>query len=200
MLALLLLLKVSQCFHYKPPLLQISHKCVSLIYSGLNHSCSWPGNRGVLICSLNLYAHFSINLGHLKKRSFLIHTLILKDSKSRWSPLDNWFLQNTSQQFPGLVPKQYWQLIACYLRNYGYQALLFNRGWVTSEKWKSERKVLLFGKISVPNKKFYFKMGCAHNQQLDTAQSPGQIMKMIFAIGQETKKHWNQNPVFSKLL
>jgi len=25
-------------------------------------------------------------------------------------------------------------------------------------------------------------------------------MKMIFAIGQEAKKHWNQNPVFSKLL
>lgn len=43
-------------------------------------------------------------------------------------------------------------------------------------------------------------MGCAHNQQLDTAQPPGQIMKIIFAIRQKTKKHWNQNPVFSKLL
>lgn len=31
-------------------------------------------------------------------------------------------------------------------------------------------------------------MDCAHNQQFDTAQSPGQIMKIIFAIGQETKK------------
>lgn len=43
-------------------------------------------------------------------------------------------------------------------------------------------------------------MGYVHNQQLDTAQFPGQIMKIIFAIGQERKKHWNQNPVFSKLL
>lgn len=51
-----------------------------------------------------------------------------------------------------------------------------------------------------PNKKLYFKMGCAHNQQLDTAQPPGQIMKIIFAIRQEQKNHWNQNPIFSKLL
>lgn len=159
MLASLLLLKVSQCFHYKPPLLRISHKCVSLIYSGLNHSSSWPGNGGVLICSLNLYTHFSINLGHLQKRSSLTHILIQKYSKRRWSLLDNWFLHNTSQWFPDLVPKQYWQLIAWYLRNYGYQALIFNRGWVTSEKLESERKVLLLGTASVSKQKVVFQNG-----------------------------------------
>lgn len=39
-------------------------------------------------------------------------------------------------------------------------------------------------KFQFQNKKSSFKMGSV----LDTVQSPGQIMKMIFATGQETKK------------
>lgn len=185
-LASLLLLKVSQCFHYKPPLLRISHKCVSLIYFGLNHNSSWPGNGGVLICSLNLYAHFSINLGHLQNRLFLTHILILKDSKHGWSPLDDWFLQNTSQWFPHLVPKQYWQLIACYLRNYGYQALLFNRGRVTSEKWKSERKVLLLGTISVSKQKVAFQNGLCTQLAIGHSTIPRTDYENYFC-------HWTGN-------
>lgn len=167
---------------------------MSFIYSGLNHSSSWPENGRVLICSLNLYAHFSINLGHLQKKFFLTHILILKDSKHRWSPLDNWFLQNTSQWFPDLVPKQYWQLIACYLRHYGYQALLFNRGWVTSEKWKSERKVLLLGTVSVSKQKVVFQNGLCTQPAIEHSTIPRTYYKNCFCHWAGNKKTLESKP------
>lgn len=95
-----------------------------------------------------------------------------KDFKGRWSHLDNWLFYNTSQWFPDLVPKQYWQLIACYLRNYGYQALLFNSGWVTSEKWKSEGKVLLLGTTSVSKQKVVFQNALCTQPVSKTQRNP----------------------------
>lgn len=153
-----------------------------------------------LFCSLNLHAHFVTNSQHLQNKVTSNPYSYLKGFKGRWSHLDNWLLHNTSQWFPDLVPKQYWQLVACYLRNSGYQALLFNSRWVISEKWKAEGEILLLGTISVSKQKGVFQTGLRTQPVSQTQCNPqGQVEKKIFAIEQETKKHWDQNAAFSKL-